>query len=95
MLAAPSPNGDAVLEEAISTSARMKLVKPNDHVVVVQRIHDDFCVKILSVDALGRGESLGWGWLVKPADSAIHMSVAVYLVLCGVLAYDDMPAYHV
>jgi pyruvate kinase len=30
-------------------------VKPNNHVVAVQRIHDDFCVKIVSVDAMGAG----------------------------------------
>lgn len=55
MLAAPSPNGDAVLEEAILVAAQVGLVKPHQHVVCVQRIHEDFCVKIVSVDALGAG----------------------------------------
>jgi len=31
----------------------MGIVKPNDHVVAVQRVHADYCVKIVSVDAVG------------------------------------------
>ena len=31
------------------------LCKPHDHIVVVQRIHGDFCVKVISVDSLGSG----------------------------------------
>lgn len=58
MLAAPSPSGDALLEEAVAVAGRMGLVKPHDHVVCVQRIHDDFCVKIVAVDEMGGG---GWG----------------------------------
>jgi hypothetical protein len=44
-----------VLGEAISAASRLGIVKPNNHVVAVQRIHDDFCVKIVSVDAMGAG----------------------------------------
>lgn len=55
MLATPQPHGDAVLGEAISMAGRLGIVKPNNHVVAVQRIHDDFCVKIFSVDARGAG----------------------------------------
>ncbi|MEW5314600.1 MAG: hypothetical protein WDW38_006083 [Sanguina aurantia] len=55
MLAAPSPSGDALLEEAVAVAGRMGLVKPHDHVVCVQRIHDDFCVKIVAVDEMGEG----------------------------------------
>jgi pyruvate kinase len=36
-------------------ASKMGIVKPNNHVVVVQRIHEDFCVKIVSVDAMGAG----------------------------------------
>ena len=31
------------------------LCKPQDHIVVVQRIHGDFTVKVVSVDSLGSG----------------------------------------
>lgn len=55
MLATPQPHGDAVLGEAISAASRLGIVKPNNHVVAVQRIHEDFCVKIVSVDAMGAG----------------------------------------
>lgn len=55
MLATPQPHGDAILGEAIMAASRMGIVKPNNHVVAVQRIHEDFCVKIVSVDAMGAG----------------------------------------
>lgn len=55
VLAAPSPSGDQLLQEAVAMAGRVKLVKPHDHVVCVQRIHDDFCVKIISVDDMGAG----------------------------------------
>mmetsp|Transcript_33774 Transcript_33774/g.60980 ORF Transcript_33774/g.60980 Transcript_33774/m.60980 type:complete len:646 (-) Transcript_33774:934-2871(-) len=55
VLAAPGPSGDALLEESIAMSVKLGLVKANDHVVCIQRIHDDFCVKILSVDDGGSG----------------------------------------
>eukprot|EP00878_Enallax_costatus_P018273 GHUV01019230.1.p1 GENE.GHUV01019230.1~~GHUV01019230.1.p1 ORF type:complete len:547 (+),score=119.51 GHUV01019230.1:802-2442(+) len=55
MLATPQPHGDTVLSEAISAASRMGIVNPNNHVVAVQRIHEDFCVKIVSVDAMGAG----------------------------------------
>jgi hypothetical protein len=46
MLATPGPNGDAVLEAAVVAAARAGLVAPRHHVVVLQQIHDDFCVKV-------------------------------------------------
>jgi hypothetical protein len=46
MLATPGPNGDAVLESAIVAAAAAGLVAPQHHVVVLQQIHDDFCVKV-------------------------------------------------
>ncbi|KIY95248.1 hypothetical protein MNEG_12714 [Monoraphidium neglectum] len=55
MLATPQPNGDAILEEAIAVAAGMGIVKANDHVVAVQRVHEDFCVKIITIDPRGRG----------------------------------------
>lgn len=30
----------------MASAASLGLVKPRDHVVVVQRVHDDFCVKV-------------------------------------------------
>ncbi|WIA20807.1 hypothetical protein OEZ85_005164 [Tetradesmus obliquus] len=53
MLATPGPNGDAVLEAAVVAAARAGLVAPRHHVVVLQQIHDDFCVKVMSLDSSG------------------------------------------
>ncbi len=55
MLATPQPQGDAVLGEAISAASRLGIISPHNHVVAVQRIHEDFCVKIVSVDDMGAG----------------------------------------
>ena len=43
------------MDEAVLVASRMGLVEPNNHVVVVQRMHESFCVKVISVDELGRG----------------------------------------
>ncbi len=53
-LATPN-SGEGLLEDAVKHAASLGLVKPLDHVVVVQRVHDDFCVKIVSVARSGRG----------------------------------------
>uniref|UniRef100_A0A383WJV2 Pyruvate kinase n=2 Tax=Tetradesmus obliquus TaxID=3088 RepID=A0A383WJV2_TETOB len=53
MLATPGPNGDAVLEAAVVAAARAGLVAPRHHVVVLQQVHDDFCVKVMSLDSSG------------------------------------------
>ncbi|KAF6256488.1 Pyruvate/Phosphoenolpyruvate kinase-like domain-containing protein [Scenedesmus sp. NREL 46B-D3] len=45
MLATPGPNGDAVLEAAVIKAAMAGLVAPKHHVVVLQQIHNDLCVK--------------------------------------------------
>lgn len=55
MLATPAPNGDAVLEAAIVGAAREGFVRPGGHVVCVQQVHEDFCVKIMSLDEMGVG----------------------------------------
>ncbi|KXZ56864.1 hypothetical protein GPECTOR_1g78 [Gonium pectorale] len=55
MLSAPGPSGDEVLEEAIAMSSRLGLVGPGHHMVVVERVHDAFCLKIVAVDELGLG----------------------------------------
>ncbi|GMH36554.1 hypothetical protein BSKO_04422 [Bryopsis sp. KO-2023] len=52
MLAAPRSSIDSVLEEAVMAAAGMGIVKQDDNVVCVQRIHDDFCLKIVSVNDL-------------------------------------------
>ena len=46
MLATPGPNGDAVLEAAVIKAALAGLVAPRHHVVVLQQIHNDLCVKV-------------------------------------------------
>ncbi|KAF6256497.1 hypothetical protein COO60DRAFT_99442 [Scenedesmus sp. NREL 46B-D3] len=53
MLATPGPNGDAVLEAAVVAAARAGLVGPKHHVVVLQQIHEDFCVKVMSLNSSG------------------------------------------
>ena len=37
--------GDTLLHEAVNMSSRVGLVKPNDHIVVVQMISDSLVVK--------------------------------------------------
>ncbi|KAG1667784.1 hypothetical protein FOA52_010821 [Chlamydomonas sp. UWO 241] len=46
---------EALLADAINSAARQGLVRPGDHVVVVQRVHADFCIKIIAVNAAGTG----------------------------------------
>ena len=36
-------------------TAQWGLVRPNDHVVVIQMLHDSLTIKIVSVDEFGRG----------------------------------------
>eukprot|EP00884_Botryococcus_braunii_P017214 jgi/Botrbrau1/4176/Bobra.0192s0036.1 len=55
VLAAPSPSGETLLEEAIVMAGQSGLVKPHDHVVVVQMVQNNFIVKIVSVDEFGTG----------------------------------------
>lgn len=38
--------GDTLLHEAVSMSSKVGLVKPNDHIVVVQMISDSLVVKV-------------------------------------------------
>jgi hypothetical protein len=49
MLATPGPNGDAVLEAAVIKAAMAGLVAPRHHVVVLQQIHSDLCVKVIRI----------------------------------------------
>lgn len=55
VLAAPRPTQEMVLDEAVSYAASLRLVKPNDHVVIVQKIHKNYELKVVSVDAAGWG----------------------------------------
>jgi pyruvate kinase len=55
-----------VLEEAIRAAAAMGVVAPGSQVVCVQRIHDDFCVKIVAVNERGDG--------LLPASRASNMA---------------------
>ncbi|GAX81790.1 hypothetical protein CEUSTIGMA_g9218.t1 [Chlamydomonas eustigma] len=54
-LAAPSPNGEQLLEDAIQSASRLGLVRGGDHVVVVQRVQEDFCIKIVAVNDKSTG----------------------------------------
>lgn len=38
--------GDTLLHEAVNMSSKVGLVKPNDHIVVVQMISDSLVVKV-------------------------------------------------
>lgn len=55
VLAAPSPSGETLLEEAVYMCSRKGLVNPGDHIVVVQQVHEDLTLKIVSVDDMGYG----------------------------------------
>ncbi|KAL6752894.1 hypothetical protein V8C86DRAFT_3172018 [Haematococcus lacustris] len=55
LLSAPGPSGDEVLEEAIATATRWGLVKPGQQVVVVERVHEHFAIKVVAVDSDGLG----------------------------------------
>lgn len=39
-------SGETLLQEAVMMSSKVGLVKPNDHIVVVQMIHDALIVKV-------------------------------------------------
>ena len=47
--------GETLLEEAVLMSAQVGLVRANDHIVCVQRIHEAYVVKIVSVNDKGTG----------------------------------------
>ena len=47
--------GETLLEEAVLMSAKVGLVRANDHIVCVQRIHESYVVKIVSVNDKGTG----------------------------------------
>ena len=47
--------GETLLADAIHMTAKWGLVQPNDHVVVIQMLHDSLTIKIVSVDEYGRG----------------------------------------
>jgi hypothetical protein len=75
-------------------AGKLGIVKPNNHVVAVQRIHDDFCVKIFSVDARGAGikrvGNLGeWGrrvvWSGRVQKHRVFVWVCLFLAPGGCL----------
>eukprot|EP00798_Chlamydomonas_sp_ICE-L_P032373 gene32373-5408_t len=53
VLASPSYTGEALLAHSIASAAAKGIVKPGSHVVVVQRLQEDFCLKVVTVDAAG------------------------------------------
>lgn len=55
MLATPGPSSEAVLEHAIAKAAKMGVVAPGSHVVCIQQVHEEFCVKVISVNKFGTG----------------------------------------
>jgi len=50
MLAAPKATAGETLKEALIAAKRRGLVNSGDRIVVVQRIHEDFAFKIVSID---------------------------------------------
>jgi pyruvate kinase len=76
-LATPN-SGEGLLDDAVRHAARLGLVKPLDHVVVVQRVHEDFCVKIVAVSHTCKGilrdeEDIT---TLSKSNSLKHMSIA-------------------
>lgn len=55
MLAAPSPDGEQVLRDAVQAATSRGLLGPGDHAVCVEKISGDYCIKMVSVDASGAG----------------------------------------
>ena len=53
MLAAPSPDGEQVLRDAVQAATSRKLLGPGDHAVCVEKISGDYCIKMVSMDATG------------------------------------------
>jgi pyruvate kinase len=68
MLAAPSPDGERVLRDAVKLATSRKLLRAGDHAVCVEKISGDYCIKMVSVDESGTGvkefEPLSGGALV-------------------------------
>ncbi|KAK9796683.1 hypothetical protein WJX73_008597 [Symbiochloris irregularis] len=56
VLAAPSPSGEMLMEEAVELACNAGLVRPLDHIVIVQMVANSFVVKIITVD--GHGDSI-------------------------------------
>lgn len=48
--------GETLLEEAVELASAAGLVRPHDHIVVVQMVANSFVVKIITVD--GDGDSI-------------------------------------
>ena len=56
MLAAPMQGrSDAMLSQAVAAAVQRGLVEPHQHVVCVESVKDVLTLKIISVDAVGRG----------------------------------------
>ena len=47
--------GETLLEEVVVMAAKVGLVKPQDHIVCVQRMGESFVIKIVSVNDSGDG----------------------------------------
>eukprot|EP00798_Chlamydomonas_sp_ICE-L_P008473 gene8473-4834_t len=53
VLATPSHGGEALLKHSVASAHKKGIVKPGDHVVVVQMVNDYFCLKVITVDESG------------------------------------------
>lgn len=47
--------GETLLSEAVAMCTRKGLVNAGERIVVVQKVHEDLTLKIVSVDELGHG----------------------------------------
>lgn len=54
-LAVPSQSGDKVLGTAIANAAKAGILHAFDHVVCVEKVSRDYCIKMVSVDATATG----------------------------------------
>lgn len=58
MLAAPMQGrSDAMLSQAVAAAAQRGLVEPHQYVVCVENVRDSLTLKIIAVDAVGKGMS--------------------------------------
>eukprot|EP00892_Ulva_mutabilis_P010259 jgi/Ulvmu1/7605/UM038_0030.1 len=55
MLAAPSPDGEQVLRDAVQAATSRRLLGPGDLAICVEKISGDYCIKMVSVDPSGDG----------------------------------------
>lgn len=71
--------GETLLEEVVLMSSKVGLVKPNDHIVCVQRMGESYVIKIVSVNEEGDGVEI-----IRPKslENLIRVSKAQTMIKC-------------